>query len=196
MAPEMQFVPVMMRAKATILSVILMASFSTGAFAQTEEESVCVKSFRKANTEFFKSHKTIENRQSNSMYSAAIVGAAGVACVGLRRTVAGLVACSAGATAIGGSAYGYSKIQESKLQRLFDAHRLYTAYYSTIDETADPSEYTTQFVSDLGVDVNKEKEVLKDMAGLMKWGALCEGEQPRSYEEVLEIMKQRLHAAQ
>lgn len=197
MAPEMQIAITMTSAKATILSVILMAISTTGSFAIAEEESVCVNSFRKANAEYFKSHADLENDRLNSQLGAGVAGVATAAGVWFaRRSIVGMATIGAIGTFATGGSYTLSELKKNRLQRLFDAHRLYQAYYSTIDETAEPSEYTAQFVSELGVDVNKEKEALKDMAGLMKWGALCEGEQPRSYDEVLDLMKTRLHAPQ
>ena len=191
MALEMQLFPNMKSAIGAILSLILVTGLTA-----TAEESACVKSFRKANTEFFKTHAHIERRAHEAWLGGVGGLAAGATCFYFSRTVMGAVGCGALGAVAGGGSYAYSVTQTNKLKRLFDAHRLYQAYYAYTSDEIQHSDYAQNFVSDLGVDKQKEKAALKELAALIEWGALCEGEQPRSYDEALELMKSRLLVAQ
>jgi|GEM_PF-6320075 len=189
MALEMQFLQTMKRTMGAILSLILVSGLNA-----TAEESACVKSFRKANAEFFKTHAQIQRRQDEATGGVLVGVAVGLGCAAVRRTVMGAVGCGSLGASLGGASYFVSVIQEAKYKQLFDAHRLYQAYYAYIEGDVEHSEFAQAFLKDLGVDVQKEQAALKELAALMEWGSLCEGEQPRSYEEALELMKGRLHA--
>lgn len=190
MALEMQFLQNMKSTMGAILSLILVMGLTA-----TAEESACVKAFREANAEYFKSHAEIERKSNEATVGALVGAAAGVGCVALRRTWVGAAGCVAIGGLVGGGAYGYSAVLDAKLKRLFDAHRLYQAYFSFISNEAEQSEYAQKFVSDLGADKQKETAALKEMSSLMEVGALCEGKRTLSYEEVLDLMKARLFSA-
>jgi hypothetical protein len=104
----------------------------------------------------------------------------------------GVVGCGALGGVLGGGSYGYSVTQAAKLQRLYDAHRLYQIHYSHVSNETEQSDYAQAFLNDLGVDKQKEKAALKEMSALMELGALCEGERTLSYDEVVDLMKVRL----
>lgn len=187
MALEMQLFPDMKSTIGAFLSLFLVTGLSA-----TAEESACVRSFRKANTEFFKTHVQIQRRQNEAMVGAVVGGVSGVGCIALRRSVMGVVGCGSLGAVLGGGSWAYSALQADKLKRLYDAHRLYQAYFAFISDEIQYSEFAQKFASDLGVDKQKEKAAMKELAALIEWGALCEGEHPRSYNEALELMKSRL----
>jgi len=189
MALEMQFLLPMKSVMGAILSLILVSGLSA-----TAEESACVKSFRRANSEFFKVYADLERRKMEAQVGTVVGGVVGVGCALVRRTVMGAVGCSLLGAAAGGGAYTYSRTVAARMQRLYDAHRLYQAYAAFKNKQSRQSEFAQRLVSDLGVDVQKEENALRDLAALMEWGSLCEGQQPRSYDEALEMMKSRLHA--
>jgi hypothetical protein len=191
MALEMQNVLYMKIAIGAFLSLILVTGLPA-----TAEESACVKSFRKANAEFFKTHAQIERRQWEAQLGTGVGIVSGLGCMFLRRSVMGVVGCGSFGALIGGGSYAYSVVQEDKLSRMYDAHRLYQAYYAVISDEIQDSKDAQALASDLGIDKQKEKAALKELATLIEWGSLCEGEQTRSYKEALELMKGRLHAIQ
>jgi hypothetical protein len=190
MALEMQIIHFMKNVMGAILSLILVTGLTA-----TAEESACVKAFREANSEYFKTHAEIERKSNEATIGAWVGAAAGAGCVALRRTWVGAAGCVALGGLVGGGAYGYSAVLDAKLKRLFDAHRLYQAYFSFTSDETEQSEYAQTFVADLGADKQKETAALKEMSSLMDVGALCEGKRTLSYDEVIELMKARIFNA-
>ena len=176
-----------------LLSISLMASLPTFA-----AEKSCVEAFRNAKVNFESRMAALEN-QEQMAWAMGIVGlAAGAACVKLLR--AGKIARGLCATVFGAgpmvAAYGFDSTSRTKMARLRDAYRLYSIYESRYNPDPAENKEAQTMLSTLGVDKQKEKRALEEFATLMDYGKLCDGEMPRTYEEALGLMRDRLHSAE
>lgn len=100
----------------------------------------------------------------------------------------------AGTFAVAGAGWGFNN--RIKAGRLRDAYRLYSIYESRHNQDPAKVKEAQAMLSALGVDKQKEAKALEEFATLMDFGKLCDGEMPRTYNEALGIMRDRLHAAE
>lgn len=185
-----------MKSSRSIVGVLLASSLLASLPASATERP-CVEAFKSAKVNFEKRLEKLESQQTMAWGMGMVGLAAGVACVKFLR--AGRIGRSACATVFGAApvvaAYGFDSASRTKMARLRDAYRLYTIYESR--HSADPSanKEAQAMLSTLGVDKQKEQRALEEFATLMDYGKLCDGEMPRTYEEALGLMRDRLHSA-
>lgn len=186
----MHFTHYMKRPLGAILSLVMMFSLST---AHAAEESACVKSYRKANSDFFK----ILSKVNTTSTTTKVVGVTGAACAGyfaFSKSFMGTLMCGMGFGAIAGGTFVLSQLQKSDLEKLEGAHLIYQAYFAYQTNDFKESEYVKELMKDLKTESTDPAKVLKELATLMDWGHLCEGERFLSYDEVIKVMTSRLHA--
>lgn len=177
------------KAVAAVLSLVLGASQVALA-----EESACVKAFRKADLEYQKKQLELDPVQMGAT-GIMVSGAAGAGWCFLRSpTVMGKLGCAllGGIPLIaGGGGHWYAS---SRLSRMSEASGIYQTYRAYKDDGIKNSEDAQSLLSALGVDKQQEDRAMRELVTLMEWGSLCEGAQPRSVKEVVELMKGRLHS--
>ena len=193
MALEMQFLPGMKSVVGAVLSVVFIGGGLIGPRAEAQG-STCVNSFKKAKSEFLRVYAELEQTKGDREALSIIVGAIGVRCMVAVPTVMGKVGCGVGSLLVGGPPYGHSVMLGRRMQRLYDGYRLYQVYSAYRFKTDTKSESVQEFFAELGVDIQKEETALRELATLMEGGSLCEGQQTRSYNETLNMMKGRLYA--
>jgi hypothetical protein len=180
----------------SIVGVLLATSLVVSLPASAAERS-CVEAFKNAKVNFQKRLEKLETHQTMAWGMGAFGIAAGVACAKFLR--AGKIGRSACATVFGGApvvaAYGFDSSSRTKISRLRDAYRLYTIYESLHSPDPTQDKEAQLMLSTLGVDKQKEQRALEEFATLMDYGKLCDGEMPRTYEEALGLMRDRLHSA-
>jgi hypothetical protein len=190
-------IEVSMKSGRSIVGVLLATALLASLPASAAERS-CVEAFKNAKVNFEKRLEGLERQQTMAWGMGAVGLAAGVACVKFLR--AGRLGRSACATVFGAgpvvAAYSFDSTSRTKISRLRDAYRLYSIYESRYNP-ADPAlnKEAQAMLSTLGVDKQKEQLALEEFATLMDYGKLCDGEMPRTYDEALGLMRDRLHSA-
>jgi hypothetical protein len=189
-------IEVSMKSGRSIVGVLLASSLLMSLPASATERS-CVEAFKNAKVNFETRLEKLERQQTMAWGMAAFGVAAGVACGKFLH--AGRIGRSACATVFGGgplvAAYGFDSTSRTKISRLRDAYRLYSIYESRYNPDPALNKEAQAMLSTLGVDKQKEQRALEEFATLMDYGKLCDGEMPRTYEEALGLMRDRLHSA-
>lgn len=176
---------------------ILLASSLLVSLPTSAAEGSCVEAFKSAKINFETRLEKLESQQTMAWGMGVFGVAAGVACVRFLR--AGKIGRGACATVFGAApvvaAYGFDSTSRTKMSRLRDAYRLYMIYESRYSPDPSTNKEAQAMLSTLGVDKQKEQRALEEFATLMDYGKLCDGEMPRTYEEALGLMRDRLHSA-
>ena len=187
-------IEVSMNSGRSIVGILLAISLLAGLPASAAEKS-CVEAFKNAKVNFEQRLEKLERHQWMAWGMGAAGVAASVTCLKFLRGRIGRSAC---ATVFGGgpliAAYGFDSTSRTKMSRLRDAYRLYTIYESRYSPDPSQNKEAQAMLSTLGVDKQKEQRALEEFATLMDYGKLCDGEMPRTYEEALGIMRDRLHS--
>ncbi len=176
----------------TALSLTLALSFPAYA-----AEKSCVEAFRHAKTEFTERMAKLRNDEVNSYAGMGISAAAFAVCMGVLK--AGIIArgaCGLLFAGTGAAAFGYGSTTRTKIARLHDAYRLFSIYEAHAAMDPQSNKEAQTMMKNLGVDIQKEQKALEEFATLMEFGKLCEGDMPRTYDEAMGLMKDRLHAAE
>lgn len=158
----------------------------------------CTEAFRNAKETFEVRLREMETNEIMGWVATGVGLAAGGVCYKLlkagrfAKTTCG--ATIAGIFGVPGT--GWAVSNRIKAGRLRDAYRLYSIYESRYNQDPAKVKEAQTMLSALGVDKQKETKALEEFATLMDFGKLCDGEMPRTYNEALGIMRDRLHATE
>lgn len=158
----------------------------------------CTEAFRNAKETFEVRLRELETNEFVGWATAGAGVVAGAVCYKLLK--AGRFAKSTCGLSVAGlfglTGAGWGVNNHIKAGRLRDAYRLYSIYESRHNQDPAKVKEAQAMLSALGVDKQKEAKALEEFATLMDFGKLCDGEMPRTYNEALGIMRDRLHAAE
>jgi hypothetical protein len=171
-----------------ILWLVAIVGLVGGSAVHARDGRDCVEAYRQANSEYFKRIAQIDDAHRAAAGMASVATLGWVGCLwATKGSIVGCTAVSAGAVSL--SAY-YSYRQSAEAKRLSDARRLYQIYVSFKEGQNPGSPEAQTFLQDTRVDVQKENQVLGELAREMDSGELCrKGSLTKSYAEVVSDMR-------